>query len=58
MVGTARTAGRVVPRFFRHFAQRAFCAARMWAIAEADNLRFYRAVIGATFPFAFAHRAR
>jgi hypothetical protein len=44
---------------FRHFAQRAFCAARMCVSAVADNLRLLRVVIGTTFsPLAFAQRAR
>ena len=45
---------------FRHFAHRAFCAARIRAIAAADILRFFfPAVIETTFLFlTFAHRAR
>ena len=44
---------------FRHFAQRAFCAALILASAAPDNLRRLRVVIETTFrPLAFAHLAR
>lgn len=49
-------------RFFcasRHFAQRAFWAARMRAIAAADIVRLLRVAVGSTFcPLALAQRAR
>ena len=44
---------------FLHFAQRAFCAARMRAIAWADILRLRLLLMETTFfPLALAQRAR
>lgn len=47
----------LMPAFccFLHFAQRAFCAARILAIAEADILRLFGDEELALIPFAFAH---
>ena len=43
---------------FLHFAQRVFCAARIFAIAAADILRFLGAVVLIFLPLSLAQRAR
>jgi hypothetical protein len=55
--GSAITAHAVFLTF-RHFAQRAFCTARIRAIAAPDSLRRFLDTIETTFwPLALADRA-
>jgi hypothetical protein len=59
MVGTVRTAGRVILRLNAlHFAQRAFCAAAILLRAPGDIVRLCAVIETTLRPLTFAHRAR